>query len=256
MDIVFVGAGRLATNLARALHDKGHTIVSVYSRTMDAARCLADAVGAEPADSVEALPLDADVFILAVSDAALPVLIPQLSSHSRDAIFLHTAGSVPMSVFGDHPHHGVFYPMQTFSKERRVDFTHLPVFLEACDDLTMTTARSLAASVTDNIHLLDSDRRRYLHLAAVFANNFANHCFTLAARQLEQHGMSFDVMLPLVAETAEKVKTMHPRQAQTGPAVRYDKDVIGRQSDLLRDDPLTQQIYNLMSKSIYDNDKL
>ena len=114
-------------------------------------------------------------------------------------------------------------------------------------------ARSIASSVSSSVTVLDSVRRRQLHLAAVFANNFANHCYTLAADILERNGLDFSLLLPLVGETAAKVATMPPRDAQTGPAVRYDRSVLDRQRRLLSDTPLTQQLYDLMSESIHSH---
>ena len=253
MNIVFVGAGRLATQFAKALYAKGHTIEAVFSRTMDSASALSSMVGGFATDNISALPLNADAYIIAVKDSVLPALIVQLKEGREECPMFHTAGSVPMSVFEGVHHHGVIYPMQTFSKERDVDFTHLPFFIEANDDMSLQVATELASSVSDNVRELSSEERRYLHLAAVFSCNFSNHCYTLAADILERHGVSFDVLLPLIGETAQKVQTMHPREAQTGPAVRYDENVINAQLQLLADEPLMQQVYDLMSRSIHDS---
>lgn len=253
MDIVFVGAGRLATQFAKALYAKGHTIAAVFSRTMESASSLSSVVGGFPTNSIAALPLDADAFILAVKDSVLPTLITQLKEGRAERPMFHTAGSVPMSVFEGVHHHGVIYPMQTFSKERDVDFTHLPFFIEANDDESLQVATELATSVSDNVRQLSSEERRYLHLAAVFACNFSNHCYTLAADILEQHGVPFDVLLPLIDETTQKAHTLHPRDAQTGPAVRYDENVIAAQLQLLDDEPLMQKVYDVMSRSIHDS---
>ena len=264
MDLCFAGAGRLATQLARALAEKGgHRITAVYSRTTDAARTLADSVGAEAAASVAALCAHtADAIIIAVSDDAIATVAEQIAREERKRnadgegtsacrpVF-HTAGSVPMSVLQHMAHHGVIYPMQTFSKERKVDFSRVTFFTEASDGDTLAVAHSIAASVSGRVATLDSDRRRYLHLAAVFAGNFANHCYTLAADIVERCGLDFTVMLPLIEETAAKVETMHPREAQTGPAVRHDTNVMQRQRELLGEEKMAQQIYTLMSESIH-----
>jgi len=251
MRIVFVGAGRLATNLSQALKEKGHSIVAVYSRTMSSAEALSHVVGGFPTDNIATLPLEADAFILAVKDAVLAELIQQLYEGREGQTFFHTAGSVPMSVFGCQQHHGVIYPMQTFSKARRVDFSRVPFFIEGSNEATLALAENIARSVSGNVRRLSSDDRRYLHLAAVFACNFANHCYAISARVLEKHGLPFSVMLPLIEETASKVEDVHPLEAQTGPAVRYDENVIEAQKALLVDEPLMQDIYELMSKSIH-----
>ena len=253
MDIVFVGAGRLATQLAKALHRKGEHIVAVYSRTMASAEALCRMVGGKPCDSIDALPHRADAFIVAIKDSALAGIIPQLTAGRQQCAFFHTAGSVPMSVFGEVPHHGVIYPMQTFSKERDVDFSRVHLFIEGSDEPTLSLARAIASTVSSSVSELSSEERRYLHLAAVFACNFANHCYTLAADILEQHGMDFSAMLPLIEETAQKASSMHPRDAQTGPAVRYDENVIEAQRQLLAGNPLMQEVYTLMSRSIHQH---
>ena len=238
-----VGAGRLATNLALALHESGQRVVAVYSRTMESAQRLADKVGALATNDIAALPTYADAFILSVKDDALPTVIAQLRQGREDCCFFHTAGSVPMAVFGEHPLQGVIYPMQTFSLDKRVDFSQIHIFIEGNTPQTLQLARQLAQTVSPHIHEMTSEQRRKLHLAAVFGCNFANHCYTLSAHILEREGLPFDVMLPLIDETTAKVHTIHPRDAQTGPAVRFDESVMGAQKEMLNDEPLLQQIY-------------
>jgi len=148
-------------------------------------------------------------------------------------------------------HYGVFYPMQSFSKERLVDFAEIPTFIEANDAKAMGVIRLLAESVSERVRELSSDDRQYLHLAAVFACNFTNHCYAMAAEILEEHGMGFDVMLPLIDETARKVHQLHPLQAQTGPAVRYDENVIRHQAQLLQSHPVMKDLYERMSLHIH-----
>ena len=250
MELVFVGAGRVATHLAKALSKGGHRILAVYSRTMTSAVMLADAVGAKATDSIAELPLEADAYILSVKDSVLQEVISRLRQGREEQVFLHTAGSMSMTIFGAHQHCGVLYPMQTFSKEKSVDFSRVHIFIEGSDEMSVNVARQIAGTLTCHVCELSSDERRYLHLAAVFACNFANHCYALSAKVLEAHGMSFESMLPLIEETAQKVETMHPRDAQTGPAVRRDVNVMEKQRNLLADNQQMQQIYELMSKSI------
>ena len=233
MRIALIGRGRLAWNLEPALVEAGHEVVMVNSRTLDG------------------LPLEADVFIIAVKDDALPEVISRVAQGREDQLIAHTAGSLPLSLFeGKTKQYGVFYPMQSFSKERRVDFRQIPLFLEASDDASLATLHALAATISDSVYELTTSERKYLHLAAVFACNFANHCYALAADVLSQHGLPFSVMLPLVDETARKVHQLSPREAQTGPAIRHDETVMAMQSQLLADEPLKQQIYELLSMSI------
>ncbi len=254
MRVVLIGAGRLATNLAPALAHSGHCIAQVYSRTMASASVLAERHGCAACNRLEQVVDDADVYILAVKDSVLPQLVPSLCQGRVGALFLHTAGSMPLSLFEGHArHYGVLYPMQTFSKERIVDFSRIPVFVEASDDVALQQVTELACSVSGHVRQLSTEHRRYLHLAAVFACNFANHCYALSAQVLEQCGLPFDVMLPLIDETAAKVHGLSPREAQTGPAVRYDENVIQAQSQLLAGNPMMQRVYELMSQSIHTN---
>lgn len=243
----------MATSLAPALAGAGHEIVQVYSRTLAAAAILAERVGAQPLNDLKQVVHDADVYIVCVRDAVLPLVASELCADRRQAVYLHTAGSMSMDVFGaDVPHRGVIYPMQTFSKERLVDFAKLPLFIEGSDELAVQTARQIAESLGDNVHSLSGEGRKSLHLAAVFACNFVNHCYQLAAEVLEREHIPFSVMLPLVDETARKVATLSPREAQTGPAVRNDANVMEAHAAMLSDHPLAQQLYKLMSRSIHE----
>ena len=247
MRIVLIGAGRLATNVGKELSRNGHEIVQVYSRTMESAEMLAKIVDAEAVNDLSAVVKDADVYLVAVKDSVLKTLIPELCKGREKQLFAHTAGSIEMNVFkGYAKHYGVFYPMQTFSMEREVDFREIPLFIEGKDK----RIRELAESISEHVYELSSDDRKYLHLAAVFACNFTNHCYTLAAEVLEKKGLPFDVMLPLVDETARKVHELHPKEAQTGPAIRGDKNVMAAQAALL--DSRMQAIYNLMSENIQE----
>ena len=252
MKIVLIGAGNLATHLGKALHAAGHDMVQVFSRTMQSAENLASLLDAEPLTDMAQVRDDADVYIFSVKDSALEQLISQLCGGEKK-VFLHTAGSMPMSVFrGKALHYGVLYPMQTFSKQREVDFSIIPCFIEANDEFALKQIEGLAGQISHRVYQLSSEDRKYLHLSAVFACNFANHCYAASQKLLQQHGIPFDVMLPLIDETAAKVHGMTPKEAQTGPAVRYDENVIGKQIQLLENQPYFQKIYDCMSKSIHE----
>lgn len=252
MKIVLIGAGNLATHLGKALHAAGHDMVQVFSRTMQSAETLASLLDAEPLTDMAQVRDDADVYIFSVKDSALEQLISQLCGGEKK-VFLHTAGSMPMSVFrGKALHYGVLYPMQTFSKQREVDFSIIPCFIEANDEFALKQIEGLAGQISHRVYQLSSEDRKYLHLSAVFACNFANHCYAVSQELLQQHGIPFDVMLPLIDETAAKVHGMTPKEAQTGPAVRYDENVIGKQILLLENQPYFQKIYDCMSKSIHE----
>jgi len=233
MKTVIIGRGRLATNLLPALQKAGHEVSSINSRTL------------------ENLPHEADVFIIAVKDSALQEVIGKATKGREEQLFVHTAGSMPMDIFKGYTNrYGVFYPMQTFSKERRVDFREIPLFIEAEDSDSDTILHQLAESISERVYELSSEQRKYLHLAAVFACNFANHCYAMSAEVLSQVHLPFDIMLPLIDETARKVHELHPLDAQTGPAVRYDENVIQMQQSLLQDADM-QAVYKLLSQHIH-----
>lgn len=254
MKIVLIGAGNLATNLGKALLSAGHDILQVYSRTSEAASTLATAVGGAPTTDINSVNPNADIYILSVKDSVLAEIIPTLCKGKEKKLFVHTAGSMPMDIFkGMALHYGVLYPMQSFSKDKPVDFKVIPCFIEGNDEMAVKTLGALAGDISDNVSVLSSEERKYLHLAAVFACNFANHCYALAAGILEKHNIPFDVMLPLIDETAAKVHDMSPSDAQTGPAVRYDQNVIRQQSMMLKNNPLVKDLYERMSLSIHQS---
>ncbi len=279
MEIVLVGAGKLAKNLGLALFQAGHRIQQVYSRTNESAEALANILNAQSVSSFEKIDRQADAYIIALTDAALADAVPTIVEGREEGVFLHTSGSMPMSVFeggatgnmtgnttgdmtsdttggangGATPlHYGVLYPLQSFSKERRVDFREIPFFIEGADEKALSVARMLAESLSTTVQMLSSEDRRKVHLAAVFANNFANHCFTVAADILEKYNLPFSHIAPLIAETANKIGTIHPKDAQTGPALRYDENVIKKHLDMLADNPDAQEIYDIMSRSIHN----
>lgn len=255
MKIVFVGAGNLATNLCKAVSAVGHDVQQVYSRTEESAKALADKVDAAYTDDIGKIADNADIYIVAVKDNAVADVSKKLRQRVGEKLVVHTAGSMSIDIIpGEHK--GVLYPMQTFSKQKDVDFTTIPCFIESSNSEGLEILKSLAESVSDTVYEMSSHDRMFLHLTAVFCCNFANRCYSIGAELLKAHGdIPFEVMLPLINETAKKLRVLSPREAQTGPAVRWDTDVIEKHSSLLSDTPMTQQIYDLMSRSIHE-DKL
>ena len=253
MEIVIIGSGNLATQLGLALTDAGLHIRQVYSRTAEHAKQLADKIGAGYTANIDEIDENADVYIMSVKDDAISEIASKVCAKSSDAVLLHTAGSISIEIFkGKAQHYGVLYPMQTFSKSRKVNFKEIPCFLEASDDETLSVIRSIAERVSDNVVLADSTKRKKIHLAAVLACNFTNHCYRLAEKVLDEEGIDFKLFLPLIDETARKVAQLSPKQAQTGPMVRYDTGVMQMQIDLLSDER-TKQIYRLMADSIHED---
>ena len=271
MKLVFLGSGNLATHLSLALKAAGEDIIQIFSRTQEHAQALADKLHCASCTSISDIRTDADIYIFSVKDDALPSLIRQLSEHlanhqhpslnTHHPLFLHTAGSVPMSVFPNNFQlsiincqlsYGVLYPMQTFSKDRMVDFHEIPCFIEANDDNTLEVIKQLSSKISDHVQEASSDKRKKLHLAAVFACNMVNHCYRLAEKVLEEENIDFSLYQPLIQETANKVRVLPPRKAQTGPMVRYDRTIMDAQIALIPDER-TRQIYRLMADSIHED---
>ena len=249
--IVLIGAGRLATCLGQALKQTPCNEISVVSRSEESASVLGKKLNCAYTSNFSEMPKDADTYVISITDAA----VVQVLQHFPDlgqALVVHTAGSLPMSLFegSKMKHYGVFYPMQTFSKERKVDFRTIPCFIEANNAEAMKRLEAFASSLSQNIYHLSSDDRRYLHLSAVLACNFANHCYAMAHEIAEQHHIPFDSLLPLIDETAQKVHHLSPVEAQTGPAVRHDENILKAQEQLLADNPKLQELYRLMSNDI------
>ncbi|MDR0186611.1 DUF2520 domain-containing protein [Prevotella brunnea] len=256
MKVTLIGAGNLATSLALALKEAKCIIPQIYSRTTESAETLARLVNSEPINHFSMLSDDADVYIISIKDIALEEVIPEVCKNRDDKVFLHTAGTMSVNCFeGWTTHYGVFYPMQTFSRERRVKFKEIPVFLEYSDDIARKRVDELARKLTNKVYYLSSEDRKYLHLSAVWACNFVNHCYDIASDILSAHDIPFSVLLPLIDETARKVHSLTPREAQTGPAVRFDENVIEKQVKLMNENAMEAQLYQLLSESIHEKHK-
>ncbi len=255
MKTVFIGAGNLATQLSLAMQRAGHTVCQVYSRTEESASMLGKRLGCPYTTVLEKVTDKAELYIAALKDSALEELIPRITAGKpEEALFVHTAGSMPMEVWKGHAkHYGVMYPMQTFSKAREVDFTTIPVFVEANYEDDLEQLKAVGASLSDSVIEADSVQRRFLHLSAVFVCNFANHLCAIGDHLLCEQGVPFKVMFPLIKETVAKITEggLSPTEAQTGPAVRYDENVMEKHLKLLAQHPEWQNLYKEISKSIH-----
>lgn len=252
MNISFIGAGNLATHLAPALAHAGHNIVSVYSRTIDSATELARKIGDESiaTDNLERV-ATADVYIISIKDDAVESIVSRWPAACRNGVVAHTAGTLPMDlVASTSDHYGVLYPMQTFSKNKAVEFKNIPCFIEGNDETSRRVLHALAASVSGTVVELSSEERKNLHVAAVFACNFVNHMIALGYEILERNGIPSSTLLPLIDETIAKLHTMHPHTGQTGPARRGDEKVINAHLSELAHDEELQEIYRIVTESI------
>ncbi|MDR1919897.1 MAG: DUF2520 domain-containing protein [Tannerellaceae bacterium] len=250
MKIVFIGAGNLASCVSMEMQRVGMTIGQIYSRTREHAESLAKKVNCQWTCNLNEIITDADLYIFSLKDTVLPEVIPRV--RPNEGLWVHTAGSVSMNVFeGYARRYGVFYPLQTFTKQRRIQLNGTPIFLEVSQPEDMKMLKKIAIALSGNAKEIDSEKRKHIHLAAVFACNFTNHMYMLAGKLLEEQGISYDVLLPLITETASKINDLSPWDAQTGPAVRFDKDVMDKQLEILSSAPAMQAIYKLLSQSIY-----
>lgn len=253
MKVVFVGAGNVATHLATALNNLSLDIIQIYSRTLESASALANMVGATPITDIKEVADNADIYIFTLKDSVLEDIIGQIPENH--GIWLHTAGSVPIDVFKNQTfHYGVLYPFQTFTKNRQLNWNDIPIFIEASDDKSRNIIETIAKKLSDKVFYLDSQKRKYLHLTGVFACNFTNHMYTLSEMFLKQIDVPFDVALPLIDETASKVHDLTPLEAQTGPAIRYDENIINKHLSLIGDSNI-KEIYKIISDNIHRTSK-
>lgn len=249
--ISIIGFGNVAQHLAAAFESNpAAELVQIYSRKPQTA----------PASFSRKLIHDlgeldyADVYIISVSDDAVAQVAAALRFENR--LVVHTAGSLPMDILDAKNRAGVFYPLQTFSRNKAVDFREVPICIEACNATDLKILESIAKSISPKVYAINSNQRRSLHVAAVFASNFANHMYKIGSDICEEHGVPFDILKPLIQETAAKIKTLSPRQAQTGPAIRNDTETIAAHLAWLSDDN-QRNIYQLLTQSIqHEREKL
>ncbi len=260
MNISFIGAGNVAWHLAPALENAGHHINEVYSRQLQSARRLvSNLYDAEIHSELNFAGSTSRLFVLAVPDDALESVCSQLVL-PEEAILVHTSGSCSLdrlqswvAIYSDVPvRTGVFYPLQTFSREQPImEFAGVPLCLEASDPDTEDELVTLGQGISRIVYLVSSSERLLLHLAAVLACNFTNHLFSLARNLTVSNGLEFNLLTPLIQETVRKgLSVSDPATVQTGPARRDDQTTIQAHLNLLSDQPLTADIYQLMTRSI------
>jgi len=250
--IVLIGAGNVGTHLGQRLHTCGIPIKQVYSRQLSKAQKLARQIDAQAINRWPELDPNADLYILAVSDDAIAEVAHQMYAQlPPNALVVHTSGATPSRVLQCFQRHGVFYPLQTFSVDRRVDFSLIPICVSASQSEDEAFLEKIGQTISSKVYPINDEKRAVLHVAAVFANNFANHCFQISYEVLENEQLPFDLLLPLIQETARKITNQRPANMQTGPAIRGDTDSIQRHLTYLKNtnNPY-QEIYRQLSKSI------
>jgi len=250
-DITIIGSGNLAWHLAPELENAGHRILEVYSRTPKNARDLQKRLyNAEIHPSLDFSESEAEIFILCVSDDAIEEVAQKIALPGR-SIILHTSGSQSISKlsYTAISDIGVFYPLQTFTKGKRISFEDVPIFLEAENNHTMKTLKNLGRSISKKVVEVSSKDRMAIHVAAVFACNFTNHMFHIANRILHVQGFDFDILRPLIAETVNKSLDIGPENAQTGPAARGDLEVLDKHMDFLKGSEYLE-MYRMITEKI------
>lgn len=252
MRITIIGAGRVAYHLARVLSVQ-HEIVQIYSRTLEKAQQLADQFQAQAIERPEQLDNYVDLVIIAVSDQSIAMVIEQIHPYLPNNLILHTSGSTHLDVLKQiHVRAGVFYPLQTFSLEREINWENTPLFIEAHDREDQNILQNLANSLSSRVYLYSSEQRLSLHLAAVFACNFSNYCYDMAKQVVDAQQVDFGLLYPLILETAKKATQNDPRQMQTGPAMRGDQNILNMHQSMLEQSQRSDlaEVYALMSQQI------
>ena len=250
-NISFAGAGKVASALCKKIYETGIKIDLIVSPSEERGRYLAGSCEASWSSDPE-FPSTTEIIIVAVPDHRLKNVLENLRCHTGTLV-VHTAGSIGLEVFPEHiKNKGVFYPLQTFSPDRNVDFTALPFLLESSDRQSDAILEELAESIGGKICFVSSEQRAMIHLSAVFICNFTNHMLTRGKEIAEKTGVPFEIFFPLIRETMSKAMDLGPEKSQTGPAVRDDQNTIERHMDLLSFSPELKKIYREITLSIID----
>ncbi len=245
--IVILGAGNVAFHLTRALIENTCNVRQIFNRTLEHAREIGEANRISYTDKISEIE-KADIYIIASADSGIEEFSHYIPYD--DVLVVHTSGSSPMSVLKGDYRKGVFYPLQTFSKERTMRYDNIPFFIEAENPEDLKKLNELGNRISNEVHELNFASRMQVHMTGVWANNFVNHLYYIAGNICEQNNVPFDVLLPLIQETANKVIEMNPKDAQTGPAKRGDQVIIDRHLEALQNDSRLLQIYQIMTDSI------
>lgn len=245
-----IGSGNVGWHMAWALHEAGCKVSEVFSRDKEAAIRSADRIpGCIATNSLDFSQSASGFFILSVPDDKIVSVVSEARLPER-AVLVHTSGSAPMDLLSGFSHFGVLYPLQTFSKRRVVDFSSIPLLIEANGEYAAEQITRIGTCLSANVFVLNSEERARIHLAAVFANNFINHLLAIMDQILDNDSQKFAMMKSLIRETVDKAFTMGPLAAQTGPAVRGDLGTVSRHLESLGDASQAERVYRVMTESI------
>jgi len=254
MNVSFIGSGNLAWHLAPALDNAGYVVKEVYSRNPKHAGALTERLyQAEIKKSLDFSASPSSLFIIATSDDAIEEIAQEIVLPD-EAYLVHTSGSQALSAlqFAAISQIGVLYPLQTFTRNKRIEFKDVPFFIESSSDETERVLFSVAKTLSSKVKKITSEERKALHIAAVFASNFTNHMLSISKRILEDNHLSFDLLKPLITETISKSLSIGPENTQTGPARRGDLEILDRHMEFLKDEQVIADIYKLISQDIID----
>lgn len=251
MKVAIIGSGNVATVLGRLIKGKNHELIQVISRNNQLGQKLAEELGADFTNNFNAPNLDAEIFIIAVSDSAIVDCIPQIGS--SDKIIVHTAGAESKEILKHSAeNYGVLYPIQSLRKE--VDLIpEIPFLIDANNETALAVINQFAKSLSGHIEIAGDEDRLKLHVSAVFVNNFTNHLYALTQSFCEKERIDFNLLKPLISETAERITVNSPAKLQTGPAVRKDVSTMEKHLRLLSTYPHLRELYLSLSESIIDN---
>jgi predicted short-subunit dehydrogenase-like oxidoreductase (DUF2520 family) len=249
--IVCIGAGRLAHQLMPQLEDAGGRVLEIYNRTLFGATSLARVFSAAAIQTeITKIHPGADLYFITVSDDAIADVCSQLSYLENDhSIFVHSSGIQPLDIL-PFKRRGIFYPLQTFSHEHQVDWRNTPLLITAETNEIEHRLMALAKSISDLVYSISDKEKAVLHLGAVFANNFVNHMLTLSEHICKEHGVSFEILKPIIRETIEKALDVGPSKSQTGPAIRGDQHTIEKHMKMLAEDQNQAEVYRVITESI------
>ncbi|WP_214225583.1 Rossmann-like and DUF2520 domain-containing protein [Pedobacter sp. B4-66] len=248
MKVVCIGSGNVATHLAYALKAKGADLIQIWSRDLINATELAKITDSIAISNLKDIDPSADLYVIAVKDDAISTVSESLKD--VNGLVVHTSGATAIDALSALKNYGVLYPLQTFSKAKPIDFANVPLCIEARNAASLEVLKKVANQLTSPVYEVNSEKRKILHLAAVFACNFVNHLYTLSDKIVEHFELDFEMLKPLIMETALKVQTELPINVQTGPAVRNDEQTMIKHQDLLISMPELKEIYQTLSKSI------
>lgn len=256
-ELILLGAGKLGVHLAKALNKQGLNMSWVYNRTLRSAENLAQEIGAKATDKLEELPATKGIYLFAVADAAIEEVAKELSALlGPDIQVAHTSGATPSTIFqGLFKEYGVFYPLQSFSKEQVPNFHTIPIGISASSKALEEDLMELAEVLSQQVFPLSDEQRGQLHLAGVFANNFVNVLLGVAFELLKEADLPKDILWPIIQETILKIKNEDPTKVQTGPAVREDQVTMDRHLQALTDYPDLAAIYETLSALIIKRNK-